>query len=930
MIKESSLQKVKDLDIVSIIEGRIDLKKNGANLKACCPFHNENSPSFVVSPAKQIFKCFGCNKAGDAIIFVKNFDNISYYEAVKKIAFENKIELEFENTADFDAEKYSKREEMKSLFKVLQSEFSEKEEGAKYYQTRGLNEDTCKFFGIGYCNGSEFKNELAKEIGLTNEKGNHVYYKRATVPICDRVGNVIAFAGRKMDDNSESTKKIDDNSKPPKWINSAENELYVKDNILYNWHNAINHIREKGVILLSEGYSDTQALHQAGYKNGVSYCGSYISEKQLALIKGLNIERLSIVLFCDFDIDKKTNTQDFKKIIANLKNLVSIGEIRLVMFTDFKDIGEYAVKHPTGIENLIKQAPDGVGWYCNFLIGKDKTAFEISYAQDDFAKLMANITKENLRNIYIKENADVMNYQIKEMKKTIEGILNVEEKKIDFTDLEYVKVRDNFYQKVITHDLYSNTYDTEYKLRDESHITKEKNARFTSNIPKFTGWATVPSHTDYKSIVWREYNGLKNVFLNKYHELAHKPLPFEFDIDAEYESVKEIKTIAMFFNHIANKKKYGDRFVEMLWDYITIKYRFPTQKLPILCLVSKEEGTGKSKLIELLLEIFGNNATPITTDRLTKNFNSIIEGKSVATIEETSDERGDLENFLKDFATGQNIIIEKKGIDSERSTNFCCLVLASNKPTNFLKVSDLTTRYAVLYVPKVEKVNNNLLDKMIEEIPYFLHFILKRKIKTPNTNRLWFEPTLWDNEALNNLRQTSKDVVVKAIEDLVENIFLRTQYASPFLRLSSESLKKLLCIYSSNKYSNYTSNFFSETCREKMGLYQALSVKSFKTLEIIVTDTISWANTETDNKTRFLEFPIWKFCSAESVKENYSKDKLDQLDRAFNLASNQKVITERCGNKHMEFETILFGKSQRQIFEDVAEEVIEEDISIPF
>lgn len=920
MIKEDSLQKIKDLDIVSVIESRIQLKKSGASLKSCCPFHSENSPSFTVTQSKQIFKCFGCGKAGDAIIFVKNFDNISYYEAVKKIAAENNIELEFEKHQEFDAEKYSKREEIKSLFKVLQDEFTEKEEGIQYYVNRGLTDETCKYFGIGYCNGSEFKNDLSKELGITNEKGNLIYYKRVTIPICDRVGNVIAFAGRKTDDSSTA----------PKWINSAENLLYVKSKILYNWHNAINHIREKAEICLSEGYSDTQGLFQAGYKNAVSYCGGHISDDQIALIKSLNIERLRIILFCDTDVDKKTKKQDFSKIIANIKKLVSIGEIKLVMFSDFKDIGEYSVKHPSGVEKIIKESPDGVGWYCTQLIGTNKTAFEMSYAQDDFAKLMSSIAKENLRNIYIKENADIMNYQIKEMKKAIDGLLNVVEKKIDFTDLEYVKVRDHFYQKVITHDLYSNTFDTEYKLRDESHISKEKGARFTSDIPKFTGWATVPSHTDYKPIIWREHNGLKNVFLNKYHELAHIPKTFEFDANAKYEDIREIGTIAMFFNHIADKKKYGDRFVEMLWDYISIKYRFPTQKLPILCLVSKEEGTGKSKLIELLLEVFGNNATPITTDRLTKNFNSIIEGKSVATIEETSDERSDLENFLKDFATGQNIIIEKKGIDSERSTNFCCLVVGSNKPTNFLKVSDQTTRYAVLYVPKVEKADINLLDKMTAEIPHFLHFILKRKIKTPNTNRLWFEPSLWDNEALNNLRQTSKDVVVKAIEDLVENIFLRTQYASPFLRLSSESLKKLLCVYSSNKYSNYTSNFFSETCREKMGVYQAHTVKSFKTLEIIITDTISWGCSEADNKTRFLEFPLWRFCTAESVRENYSKDKLEQLDRAFQLSSNQKVISERYGKKNEDFENILFGKSQRKVFEDVADEVIEEEVVLPF
>lgn|GEM_PF-3407908 len=291
MIKETSIQLIRDADIVSVIQSRIPIKKNGAGYKACCPFHTESTPSFTVSATKQIFKCFGCGEAGNVISFVMKHDNVSYIDAVKKIASEEKIELEFTENTNFDKEEYERKITQREMFRVLQSEYATKEKniGIEYWTYRGINLETCQYFGIGYCDNTEMKSDFTRDFGITNEKGNHKMYKRATNPITDKSGNVIAFAGRKLDD---------ENKESPKYINSPETELYVKGNVLYNWHSALSEIRKTKTVFITEGYSDVWISHQSGIKNIVATCGTALTMSQIELIKSVDTENLIKVVLC--------------------------------------------------------------------------------------------------------------------------------------------------------------------------------------------------------------------------------------------------------------------------------------------------------------------------------------------------------------------------------------------------------------------------------------------------------------------------------------------------------------------------------------------------------------------------------------------------------------------------------------------------------
>lgn len=905
MIKENSIKEVQEADIVSVIGKRITLKRNGAGHKASCPFHSENSPSFNVTQTKGIWKCFGCGEAGSVISFVMKYDKLNYIDAVKTIAKEENITLQYSDDPDFDKEQYEVRQTAKERFKIIQSEFVSKEhnKGIEYFMGRGLSLETCQAMGYGFCDNTEIKNEFTKEFKLTNEKNNYSFYNRVTIPICNKMGDVISFAGR-----NQTTEE-------PKYINGSNTILYTKEAILYNLHNALPEIRKKSEIIICEGYFDVAGLHNSGIKNSVAIGSANISIEQIKVIQNLKIENLRVILCLDNDVKDRDKIESWKikhpaatadeiqkysqsnagreGTIKAIPKLVHFAEVRNVQLGDYKDIGDFAIKLPNKVQGILDCANDSVSWLCEELIKDKINPYEVSNAQEECAKIISRIENENIRNIYIKLNASILGTTIKDFRRIINDKLNISEEKIDLTTLEFAKVGDNYFQLIVDHNLLSDTYGVRYIKRSKEELNEEKWLTFTKQIPRFDAFSTVPNHINYQKIICRKYNGLENRFLNDYHELTHKPKEFNYDPNAKYEDIKEIATIAMFLNHIADKKKYGDRFVELLWDYITIMYRHPTRKLQALCLVSKQEGTGKSKLIELLLEIFGANSTPTTTERLTKNFNALLGGKILCTIEESKDARDELENFLKDSITGQTITIEKKSIDPRVEANFIKYVIASNHPEKFLKVSEHTTRYAVLYVPKIDVVDNNLLEKMIAEIPYFLHVLLNRKITCPDTNRLWFDPKVWENDALNKLRQASKDVVVKSLEELFENVFIKTECTEPLLRFSSESIRQMIIQYGSGKYSVNTPNFFSDVCRDKMNLYQSNSAISFPSMKIMITDTAEWQFELFQNKTRYIEVPIWKFVKAQTIADTFDKDSVKVLIKSLSKDSFLKIVAMR-------------------------------------
>ncbi len=298
MITQNTIQQIQSrIDIIEIIGGFVKLKKRGANYLGLCPFHNEKTPSFTVSPSKEIYKCFGCGKSGNTISFLMEHEKYSYVEALRWLA--NKYNVEVEET-ETSAEQRQVQQAADSLYilnnfaqKFFTEQLFNSEEGTdialSYLQERGFKKDIIEKFQIGYspnqweaftaaAKAAQFNSELLVKSGLAiarDEKLLDNYRGRIIFPVHNQTGKIIGFGAR----------IIGKNDKAPKYINTPENEIYVKSKIVYGSYFARQAIDKNDECLLVEGYTDVISLHQAGIENVVASGGTSLTTDQLRLIK---------------------------------------------------------------------------------------------------------------------------------------------------------------------------------------------------------------------------------------------------------------------------------------------------------------------------------------------------------------------------------------------------------------------------------------------------------------------------------------------------------------------------------------------------------------------------------------------------------------------------------------------------------------------
>lgn len=298
MISQDTIQQILNRsDIIEVVGGFVKLKKRGANYMGLCPFHNEKSPSFTVSPSKEIYKCFGCGRSGNTLSFLMEHEKYSYVDALRWLAAKYDVVIE---------ETYSSPEAMQqkqtgdSLFiinsfaqKYFTQQLFETEEGTSvalsYLKERGFREEVIQKFQLGYSPQQkdaftseaikqQFNTELLVKTGLVNDKYNELadnYRERIIFPIHNNNGKVLGFGARIIGKKENA----------PKYINTPENEIYVKSKLLYGTYFARQAIDKNDECLLVEGYTDVVSLHQAGIENVVASGGTSLTPDQLRLIR---------------------------------------------------------------------------------------------------------------------------------------------------------------------------------------------------------------------------------------------------------------------------------------------------------------------------------------------------------------------------------------------------------------------------------------------------------------------------------------------------------------------------------------------------------------------------------------------------------------------------------------------------------------------
>lgn len=294
MIAPKTVQEVVETaKIEEVVQEFVSLKRTGANMKGLCPFHNEKTPSFTVSPSKNLFKCFGCGKGGTPVTFVMEHETMNYPEAIRYLAKKYNIEIEEKEVTQEEREAMQWNDSLYVVNEFARQYFYEqltetdkgKSIGLSYFKERGYRDETIKKFGLGYAQDARdaftqyalskgHKLEMLKNLGLTTSKGNDFFWNRVMFTIFNLSGKPVAFAGRIMQKGAKAAK----------YINSPETEIYHKSKTVYGLFQAKTAIRKLDECILVEGYTDVMTLSQAGIENVVSASGTALTEDQLRLV----------------------------------------------------------------------------------------------------------------------------------------------------------------------------------------------------------------------------------------------------------------------------------------------------------------------------------------------------------------------------------------------------------------------------------------------------------------------------------------------------------------------------------------------------------------------------------------------------------------------------------------------------------------------
>lgn len=340
------------IDIVDVIGRQVQLKRAGANYKGLCPFHNEKTPSFIVSPQKQIFTCFGgCGASGDVVSFVMRYYNLEFNEAVEKLAKEYGIDIVKSQRRNDDREKYYEinREAARFFYRNMTEGPNR---GYSYMRRRGIEDRIIKKFGLGYAPDSwdslygYFKEKgtdekLLLELGLLSQKDGRYFDKfrdRVIFPIINTAGKVIGFGGRALDDKAM-----------PKYLNSPENRVFQKKNNLYALNSTKQDIGKAGTAIIVEGYMDAISLYQNGVRNVAASLGTALTDNQAKLI---NRYTKNVVLSYDADAAGQ------KAALRGIEVLRNEGcKVKVLHVTDGKDPDEYIKKNGRdAFDKLVEKA----------------------------------------------------------------------------------------------------------------------------------------------------------------------------------------------------------------------------------------------------------------------------------------------------------------------------------------------------------------------------------------------------------------------------------------------------------------------------------------------------------------------------------------------------------------------------------------------
>ena len=428
-----------NIDIVSLVSEYVKLEKRGQNYLGLCPFHNEKTPSFTVSPEKKIAHCFGCGKGGNIFQFVSLIENITYNQAIVKLGTRLGLDIESNNNKE---ESYDLNNELDIMYyghRLLADYFNyillntkEAEDALNYLLDRGLSVDVIKHFNIGYAprennialnffNSNKINLDLMVEAGLLGKNDNEDYYDvfkdRIMFPIKNNQNQVVAFSGRTM-----STDKS-----VPKYYNTHETKIFEKRKVLYNFSDARSFIAKENEVILCEGYMDVIKAHQNGIKNAVALMGTNIDNNKLKEILSL-VRKITLSLDND-EAGSKAQIEIGNRIIQTTDNIYKL------KFSGAKDLDEFLTdknaKNPDfDVENYLRNNKEHfINYKIEYYKNDSKSNIEqrIKYKNEILVNI-AYVEDESLKYILLTNLAEEFGIERQVLLKEL-GKVNVKRKK---------------------------------------------------------------------------------------------------------------------------------------------------------------------------------------------------------------------------------------------------------------------------------------------------------------------------------------------------------------------------------------------------------------------------------------------------------------------------------------------------------------------
>jgi DNA primase len=416
MIDRSTIERILDAaQIVDVVQEFVPLKKRGVNFLGLCPFHNEKTPSFTVSPAKEIFKCFGCGKVGNSVNFVMEHEHLTYPEALKYLAKKYHIEVVEKELTQDELDKQNERESLLVVSAYAARQFSENlfqtDEGISigltYFKERGFRQDTLKKFEAGYSFEKRdafskkaiedgYKQDFLVKTGLSIQSEERIFDRfsgRVMFPIHSLSGQVLGFGGRIL-------KK---DVKTAKYLNSPESEIYHKSRILYGMFQARKMITQEDRCYLVEGYTDVMSLHEANVENVVASSGTSLTQEQVRLIKRFT---QNITILYDGD------AAGIKASIRGIDLVLEEGmNVKIVLLPDGEDPDSYSKKVSNEEFNrfLKENETDFIRFKTQLLLSEaNNDPVKKANLIKDIVKSIAVIPETIVRTVYIKECSTVL------------------------------------------------------------------------------------------------------------------------------------------------------------------------------------------------------------------------------------------------------------------------------------------------------------------------------------------------------------------------------------------------------------------------------------------------------------------------------------------------------------------------------------------